>query len=59
MHNKAAQLQALIRMLQQDMNQGSASAASQYAAAGAQLVKWYQPIKSGRRTVGSRNRKNW
>ena len=32
---QAAQLQALIGMLQQDMNQGSASAASQYAAAGA------------------------
>lgn len=35
---QAAQLQALIGMLQQDMNKGSASAASQYAAAGAQLV---------------------
>ncbi len=44
---QAAQLQALIGMLQQDMNKGSASAASQYAAAGAQLVNGTSQLNQG------------
>ena len=47
-------------MLQQDMNQGSASAASQYAAAGAQLVKWYQcQLNQGAEQLAAGTGKRW